>query len=342
MNKIKISIIIVTYNSATYLVKCLDSIYASNTKFSYEIIVIDNASSDNTYGVVSPLYPSAYFIKNEENHGFAHANNQGIELATGEYYLILNPDTLINGYALDVMVDFLEAHSDAGACGCKVLNEDGSLQPSYFGFPNIMKEFGHLIRIDRMLWLRTVLRSSRLLSKIFRLNLAVLNASESVLPVDYLLGACLMLKTSVINKVGALDDNIFMYIEDTEMCHRIKANGYGVYYLPGCEITHFGGKSSETNDHRMLFEYTRSRLYFYRKCYGVFNTCALKIIIIIDMLFKMTLVWIAAPQREMQQLQTRYKSDGGGEIKPCYKSTLPDRKKAFILYGSILKMVISY
>ena len=342
MDNVLVSIIIVTYNSVDYLVKCLDSIYASTTKSSYEIIVIDNASRDNTYDIVSPMYPNALFIKNEKNNGFAYANNQGIAITRGKYLLLLNPDTLVINNAIDVMVDFLESNPNAGACGCKVLNDDGSLQPSFFGFPTLIKELGHLFRVDRMRWLYAMFKSSKLLSKIARTNLAVLNTADSVMDVDYLLGACLMIKASVIERIGPLDGKIFMYIEDTEMCYRIKAKGYGVYYVPYGEIIHFGGKSSATDDQRMLREYTRSRLYFYRKYYGNFKTFALKAIIIADMLFKMMTIWFVKYQREMQQIQTRYMTTVHKDEYPPYLATIPNRIKSFRLYCSILKMAIKY
>lgn len=342
MNSIMVTIVIVTYNSSEYLVKCLDSIYASNTKSNYEIIIIDNASRDNTYDIVSPMYPDAVFIKNDENNGFAYANNQGIALAKGKYLLLLNPDTLIMNNAIDVMVDFLESNNNAGACGCKVLNDDGSLQPSFFGFPTLIKEVGHLLRIDRMQWLYGIIKSSKLLAKLALTNLVVLNSADSVIEVDYLLGACLMMKASVIEKVGPLDEKIFMYIEDTEICYRIKASGYGVYYVPQGEIVHFGGKSSATDDQRMLMEYTRSRLYFYSKCYGALKTYALKSIIITDMLFKMLTIWFVQYQKEMQQLQTRYLNTADIKETTSYIDTLPNRINSFRLYGSILKMALKY
>ncbi len=153
MNDVLVSIIIVTYNSVDYLRKCLDSIYALTFSFSYEIIVIDNASCDNTFDFVSNTYPNINIIKNKENSGFAYANNQGIESARGKYMLLLNPDRLIMHNSIDVMINFLDSTPNAGACGCKVLNDDGSLQLSYFGFPTLIKELGHLLRIDRRRWL---------------------------------------------------------------------------------------------------------------------------------------------------------------------------------------------
>jgi GT2 family glycosyltransferase len=337
-----ISIIIVTYNSLEYLKKCLNSIENSPTRTPYEVIVVDNASRDDTADVVPIEYPEVVFIRNEVNLGFAHANNQGIKISKGNFLLLLNPDTLVIDDALDVMAKFLKETPRAGACGCKVLNDDGSLQPSFFGFPTLIKELGHLFRIDRMPWLYRMLKSSSLLGKLARTNVAVLSDSDNVIQVDYLLGACLMMKASVVHEVGPLDDKIFMYIEDTEMCHRIRASGYCVYYVPHGKIVHFGGKSAATEDQRMLMEYTRSRLYFYRKCYGNLSTFALKLIISLDMLFKMIVVWIVKYQQEMQQLQTRYAKISENNSRQSYLSTLPQRLQSFRLYFSILKMVVSY
>lgn len=342
MNSIMLSIVIVTYNSAEYLIQCLESVFASNPKSSFEIIVIDNASYDNTYNTVSPMYPNVTFINNESNNGFAYANNQGIAVSKGKYILLLNPDTLIIDNAFDVMIDFMESTLDAGACGCKVLNDDGSLQPSIFGFPTLLKEVGHLFRLDRMAWLYKILKSSKIACKIAGNKLSVVNASDSIIEVDYLLGACLMLRKSAIETVGPLDDKIFMYIEDTEICHRLSINGYGVYYVPEGKIIHFGGKSSETNDQRMLYEYTKSRLYFYRKCYGNLKTLLFKIILITDLIFKMIAVWFVKYKKEMQQLQTRYSSTTAENEELSYAATFQSRLKSFKLYQSILKMVLTY
>jgi GT2 family glycosyltransferase len=342
MSKIAVSIIIVTYNSKKYLIDCLNSILLSQTKSIYEIIVIDNDSNDDTSEVVPSQFKNVKFIHNRINNGFAFANNQGIVEAKGKYLFLLNPDTLILDNAIDIMVEFLESNENAGACGCKVLNDDGSLQPSFFGFPTLVKEIGHLFRLDRMRWLIQLLKSYKWLRTLARTNLSTLSAADTVMEVDYLLGACLMMKTSVIEKVGPLDDKIFMYIEDTEMCYRIKANGYRVYYIPHGKIVHFGGKSSATNDQHMLMEYTRSRLYFYRKCYGRFSTYALKSIIIAHMLSKMVTIWFSKHQLEMQQLQTRYKSSSDVEANSTRGTTIPDRIVSFKLYVSILVMTIYY
>lgn len=342
MDKIAVSIVIVTYNSKEYLIKCLRSILSSQTTVNYEIIVIDNCSTDETYNIVAPMFPNVTFIHNTTNRGFSYANNQGIKVAHGKYILLLNPDTLIIDNAIDIMVNYLESNPKVGACGCKILNSDGSLQASCFGFPTLLKEIGHLLRLDLVTRFASIAKVAKLLSKILRVNLSVLNVSESVGQVDYLLGACIMFPCTVLNHVGLLDEKIFMYIEDTEICYRIKSNGYLVCYVPFGKIIHFGGKSTATADSHMLMEYNRSRLYFYRKYYGEMRAYALRIIIIFDMLIKMILIWFIKYQSEMQQLQIRYKQDiGDSKYKP-YVSTLHDRVKRFKQYFEIIKMTAHF
>lgn len=338
VDNILVSIVIVTYNSKNYLINCLISILSSQTKSNYEILVIDNASKDDTFVNIPPLFPSVIFIKNEANNGFSYANNQGIKLAHGDYILLLNPDTLIIDNTIDLMIDFLEKTPTAGACSCMVFNADGSLQPSYFGFPTLLKEFGHLLRIDRSLWLYEKLKDLRIFLQLFSSSLAVMQNKEAAFEVDYLLGACLMLRKTAIDKVGMLDDKIFMYIEDTEICYRMKQNGYGVYYVPKGQIIHYGGKSSGTADQRMLYEYNRSRLYFYKKCYGKIKTIILKSIIVADMLVNMFIIFFTNPRKEMAQLQTRYKNEVDSNYQLSFRDKLREKYKSFRLYASIIAM----
>jgi GT2 family glycosyltransferase len=337
-----VSIVIVSYNCRNYLVDCLKSLENTASKYSYEVIVVDNASNDDTYNEVHPLFPHYTFIYNEKNLGFSNANNQGILKANGRNILLLNPDTVVLDKAIDTMVDFLDSNPDAGACGCRLLNDDGSLQPSYFGFPNIYKEIGHLLRIDRDSWIYRKICSLAYFKKKSKANFIAFDIKTSVEEVDYLLGACLMIKGDVIDKVGMLDDNIFMYIEDTEICFRIKKYGYKIFYLPLGQIIHHGGKSTATADKKMLEEYTRSRIYFYKKCYGYFLSLMLRIVIIIDMLIKMVLIWFKKPGNEMNKLQTRYKNNDNKENdKEQCVSLTKARYSSFKLYASILKMAIS-
>lgn len=337
-----VSIVIVSYNCKNYLVECLKSLEQAPKRLSYEVIVVDNASNDDSYNEVRPLFPQYTFMYNEINLGFSYANNQGILKATGRNILLLNPDTVVQDNAIDMMAEFLDSNTDAGACGCRLLNDDGSLQRSYFGFPSIYKEIGHLLRIDRDSRIYRKICSFASVKKISKTNFIAFENKTSIEEVDYLLGACLMIKGDVIEKVGMLDDNIFMYIEDTEICYRIKKHGYKVFYLPFGQIIHYGGKSSSTADSKMLREYTRSRIYFYKKCYGPAMSLMLKGIVIADMLINMVFIWFEEPDREMKKLQTRYKNDSSEDNdKEPYASLTKARYTRFKLYASILKMAVS-
>lgn len=342
MLKHDVSIVVVSYNCRNYLIDCLKSLEIITTKYSYEVIVVDNASNDDTYDEVQPLFPQYTFIHNEKNLGFSNANNQGILRANGRNILLLNPDTVVLDNAIDMMVEFLDSNPDAGACGCRLLNDDGSLQPSYFGFPNIYKEIGHLLRIDRDSLIYRKLCSLGYFKNKSNASFIASDNRTAVEEFDYLLGACLMIKGDVIDNVGMLDDNIFMYIEDTEICFRIKQHGYKIFYLPFGQIIHYGGKSSATADKRMLKEYTRSRIYFYKKCYGYFMSLMLKSIIIVNMLIKMVLIWFEKPDNELTKLKSRSKNNDNKEYnKEPYASLTKARYASFKLYASIIKMVLS-
>ncbi|MDP9268932.1 MAG: glycosyltransferase family 2 protein [Acidobacteriota bacterium] len=303
----RVSIIIVSYNCRDYLIGCLESVYAAPTQTGYEVIVVDNASPDDTAKVVPARFPQVRWIQSEVNGGFSHANNQGIAAAQGEYLLLLNPDTLVLDNAIDRMVRFMDEKVSAGACGCRVLNEDGSLQPTYFGFPTLLKDFGHLLRLDRR-WVRDRISRSRLLPKLSSRNLAVLTELKAVTPVDFLLGACLMVRRSALEKVGMLDDRMFMYSEEAEFCYRLHQHGFGVYYLPEGRVVHFGGQSTRTASDRMLLEYNRSRLYFDRRCHGWLHTAALKGILAADMLLRLASLCIRDPQSEIGTINSRYRA----------------------------------
>lgn len=337
-----VSIIIVNYNSYDYLINCIDSIKNSKSDFSYEIIVVDNASTDNTAVDFPRTHTDIKFISNEFNNGFASANNQGIEVAVGEYILLLNPDIVVFDYSLDSMAKFLKNNPKAGGCGCKVVNDDMSFQASYFGFPSLIKEFGHLLRIDRNRWLLAKIKNSKIYTggSSRKSELIGLSEIKSTIEVDYLLGACLMVKKVVIDKVGPLDDKIFMYIEDTEWCFRIKKSGYGIHYVPTGKVLHYGGKSAETIDQRMLFEYSRSRLYFYGKAYGLFQKSVLKMIIVTDMVIKSLFVWFSMPKLEMKQLQSRYKNVFSAEQSVSARDYFVSHFRSVSLYFSIIKMAI--
>lgn len=252
--KIKISIIIPSWDTKRLLQQCLRSVSsdqqtATSKKPITEVIVVDNGSTDGSPKMVGKEFPKVVLIKNKENLGYGAANNQGIERASGDYFLLLNSDTLIKQDAPVKMAKFMERHPGAGAVGCKLLNPDGSPQPSAGRFPS--------------LWVATVM----LFFEHWLGGRLVLNSYSQVREVDWVMGAALMVKREVIDKVGRMDEGIFMYMDEAEWCYRIKKAGYKVMFYPGARIVHIGGASSKTGRKDPILNIYRGLVYFYRKHY---------------------------------------------------------------------------
>ena len=238
----KLSIIIVNWNTREFLEQCLESLPITDGRISLEVIVVDNCSSDGSPEMVRQKYPRIHLIQNRENVGFARANNQALKVATGEYLLLLNPDTVVPaGGILEKWLDFMDQHLEVGASGCQLLFPDGSHQVGDAGFrPS----------------LGTVSNFSLFLSKIspIRFKGLFLNNvrfSRKVL-VDWISGADFMVRQSILSQVGLLDESTFMFAEDIEWGCRIRSHGYKIYYLPQLRIIHFQGASSKKQDQEIF------------------------------------------------------------------------------------------
>jgi len=228
-----LSIIIVNLNNQKLLEACLTSIYKNTHKISFEITVVDNASTDGSQKMVRTKFPAVYLIENKENLGFSRANNLGLKNCQARYALLLNNDTVLKNDALDKMVAFMDKSPKVGATGPKLLNVDGTIQ-----------------------------HQGGLLGKKFWL------AKEPV-KVNFVIGAALMVRKDIIDLVGLLDENLFFYNEDLDWCIRIRKAGWHVFFLPEPEITHYSGYSSKrTFNHRLFIEGFKGGLYFCRKHYG--------------------------------------------------------------------------
>ncbi len=230
-----LSIIIVNWNSAAFIKRCLASIYANTKELVFDIVVVDNGSSDGCGEIVRRQFPGVIFIQNEENIGFARANNLGFDHSVGRNILFLNPDTEIIGAALQEMLSFLESRADAGAVGCKLLNSDLSLQTSCIQrFPSILNQ---ALDAD---YLRAMFPKSALWG-----TKPLYGNSGRPAAVDVISGACLMIKRSVFEKVGRFATDYFMYAEDADLCYKIKQAGWKSYYVDRASVIHHGGCSSD-------------------------------------------------------------------------------------------------
>jgi len=247
-NKNKLSIIIVNYNGGEYILKTLESIEKHPPSLPFEIIVVDNASTDGSCEKVAKSFPSVHLLRLEENIGFGRANNLGVENSSGDLILFLNNDTYVTEDALDSMAEFLK-NPKVGAVGCKLLYGNGKFQLSFGKDKSFFREIK-----DKFL--------GRLLEKFYAFRL---RGKKTSFEVDWLCGACIMTRRDVIKTVGGFDETFFLYMEDVDWCKRVREAGYRVLYTTEAEIFHFVGKSVEKEKKRVNWESKKSRILFYRK-----------------------------------------------------------------------------
>lgn len=259
MSRPMLSVVVVNWNTRGLLKACLESIQAQTLTPS-ETWVVDNGSADHSPEMVATDFPEVRLIANDRNLGFAAANNQALAQAEGRYVLLLNSDTVVLDHALDQMVAFLDQHPEASAVGCKLLNPDGTLQPSAHNFYSTM---GSLVenKLVAMVWKRRSPRT-RFLSYWDH---------SSTRQVDWVTGACLMVRRDVIETVGLLDERFFMYGEEIDWQLRMARLGHRVYYLSDAAIVHLGGASSARIPDRMRKQEYHSRALLIDKHYGGFT-----------------------------------------------------------------------
>ena len=213
------------------------------------------ARQDGSVEMVVELFPDVIVINNSENKGFAAANNQGIEKSTGKYVLLLNPDTKLYSDTLKKMIEFYDTHKDAGVLGCKILNNDGSLQSSCRNFPSIPVIFFETISLH---FLYSKIKPMRHFYLMYWEH-------DRIRKVDSVKGACLMVPGYIVDKVGYLDENFFIYGEEVDWCKRINDAGFNNYFTPETKIIHFGGKSTEIKKQKNLIELQKSRVLYCKK-----------------------------------------------------------------------------
>ena len=253
-----LSIIIVNYNVKEFLQQALTSIQQAGRSLDYEVIVVDNASSDGSVELIREKFPDVRLIANEENHGFAVANNQAMKIARGNFILLLNPDTIVQENTFSVILDFFRQHSDCGMIGCKILNPDGSLQLACRrSFPTPWVAFTKIVGLSRLL------PRSKLFGKY---NLTYLNPNETY-EVEAISGSFMFFRREVMEQIGYLDESFFMYGEDLDWCFRVREAGWKIYYLPDTQIIHFKGESSKKSDTDLILQFYRAMKLFVEKHY---------------------------------------------------------------------------
>jgi len=253
----QLSIIIVNWNTKDYLRRCLASIREHPFSGSAEVIVVDNASSDSSAEMVKEEFPEVVLLANEENLGYAEGNNQGIERAGGEHVLLLNPDTEVNAGTLDVLSQFLDAHSDAAAVSCRLIGPDGKVQSSCRSFPDPAGVLYEYSRLSRLFPRSRVFGSYRMTYFDY--------ATEA--EVDQPMASCLMLTRKALDDVGLFDEEFPIFFNEVDWLFCAREKGWKVYFTPAAEIIHHGGASTRQVKPEMVRQSHRSLAAFYRKHY---------------------------------------------------------------------------
>ena len=253
---IDLSVIIVTWNSRRDLELCLPSIRSGCAAHACEVILVDNASGDDSVAYARQVLPDVKVIANKENAGFARANNQGFRLATGRYVCLLNPDTIVNARAFDILITWMDAKGDeAWACGPGLLNGDGTAQRTGVRFPSLWNLLVEALFLDRLF------PSSR----IFGAHRELYEQGMTPRRVDFVQGSCLLMRGTALEAVGGLDESFFMYFEETDWCKRCAVQGGRIFLVPSAHVTHFGGGTVGHYDERRLVYYHESLFRYYRK-----------------------------------------------------------------------------
>ncbi len=271
-NKPQVSIIIISYNVRDYLAQCLHSLQELVTTIPFDVWVVDNHSTDDSISILAENYPHCHFIQNAENIGFAAANNLGIHHSQGQYLWLLNPDTLVHQNALDPLVHFLDSNPSYAACGSKLINPDGSLQPSAFPFPTVTNETYRLFHLE----------------KLFPTHFYHVDAWGSASPRDVAVnqGASLMLRRAALEQIGLLDEQFFMYTEEVDLCYRLFQAGWKNAWVPASIVTHFGGQSTRQDKTAMFLQLYQTKIQFFRKHYGENSTHTYKKVIYLAALLR--------------------------------------------------------
>jgi GT2 family glycosyltransferase len=256
----ELSLIIVNWNVEEYLRKCLNSIFDHPPKTDFEIIVVDNASTDNSVKMIKEEFPLVKLIANAENVGFSKANNQGYAISSGKKIFFLNPDTIVPKGSIEELMNFLNNAPSASAVAPKLLYPDGTLQPSVLRFPTISAMFVRTIFVEG-LWPNNPITRSYLMHD-FDYN--------SAIEIDQPMGAAIMVKRDILEKVGLFDEASFMFFDEVDLCYRIKKAGYKIFFTPSAQIIHHLSKSvNKWGVMNLSKNWTKSRNHFFRKHYGV-------------------------------------------------------------------------
>ncbi|NLG17397.1 MAG: glycosyltransferase family 2 protein [Fibrobacter sp.] len=259
-SQVELSIIIVSFNVRDYLLACVASIKKNTAGIAYEIIIVDNNSSDNSADAVIEAYPDVKLIRNTGNPGFARANNQAFEMSRGEFLLLLNPDTEVKPGAIERVLEFIKNEKTAAIAGCRNVGSDGSLQKSITRFPGVIRNLAQAFFIDRLFF------PERKQATYYR---------PAPFKADSVGGAFMMVRRVALNGEQLLNTDYFMYSEEKDLALRLKRAGWETWFLPTVEIIHHGGKSTSSMPEKMFLEVQKSQAMFYLNFHSNIHALAL-------------------------------------------------------------------
>ena len=257
--RVDLTVSIVNTNNSAMLERCLRSIEKNTRRVSLDLIVVDNASTDDSRAMLAREFPRVRVLENSERRGFAASHNRALALGTGRYLIILNDDTEIFAECFETLVAFMDAHPEAGACGAQLLNPDGSLQRTANRFPTFL--FG----VFEALSLNRVFPNNPILSA----NLYADWERDTTRAVDAVSGAALLIRRAAMEQIGLLDERFFIYSEEIDWCYRLHQRGWKIFYIADARITHYGGSSTATRAPKKFHDiHWNSFLYYYQKHFG--------------------------------------------------------------------------
>ncbi|MHB0989101.1 MAG: glycosyltransferase family 2 protein [Bellilinea sp.] len=252
-----LSVCIVSFNTRALLRDCLNSLFSSITRYSYEVIITDNGSSDGSQEMLAAEFPRVQVIRNDTNQGYTRPMNQALQAGKGRYLMQLNPDTLLHAGLIDTLVDYMDASPQVGICTPKVLNSDGTLQKQ-------------CRRSAARPWdaISYILGLSRLFpgSRFFGRYLMEYLPDDQIAEVEAVSGSCMLIRRAVIEQIGYLDEQFFAYQEDAEFCFRARKAGWKIFFVPQAQVTHYGGQGgSRVVPYRGIYAWHHSFYLYYRK-----------------------------------------------------------------------------
>jgi hypothetical protein len=256
-----LSIIIVNWNTRDLLLECLRSLHEARAGLSVEVFVVDNGSSDGSVEAVRGAFPDVLPIENKKNLGFAKASNAGLRRSKGKYILLLNTDVILQKDTVPSMLEFMKKTPDAGIAGAQLRNVDGTKQTSVDNFPTLLTEGLNKSLLRRLF-------PKRFPSK----HVPFLSPKE----VESVIGACMMVRRKALEDVGPMDEDYFLFMEETDWCYRMRHKGWKVFLLPQAQAVHLQGGTAKRVKAQAKLEYYRSRYLFFKKNRGPLQTGILR------------------------------------------------------------------